>query len=82
MKRLKIKPDPTKNYHWKYADDISRIVKAFASQGYEISNSDAILAWERYSDTYAAGWLILPSPEYETEIYYILKDYFEEIVSE
>lgn len=42
-----------------YANDIDRIVKIFANRGYEISASDAVRAWEMYSDSMAAGLLIL-----------------------
>lgn len=76
MKRLKIKPNPVDNYHWKYKEDIQKIQESFNLQGFQISESDAIIAWERYSDMYAAGWLILP--ENWNEIYFILRDYFEE----
>lgn len=75
MKKLKIKPNK-ENYHWAYTEDIQRIVKVFSNHGFEISESDAVQSWERHSEMFMAGWLILP--ENNEEIYYYLKDYFEE----
>jgi hypothetical protein len=56
-----------------YFCDVDRIVRIFADRGYEISHSDARLAWERYSDSMCAGWLILdedPSRVFNSIIYY------------
>ena len=58
MKKLKFK-EPY-NHHYEYADDIQRIVKIFADRGYEISDSDAVRAWEMLSkNDWAAGWMTL-----------------------
>lgn len=57
MEKLKLKQIDDPNYF--YGNDISRIVKVFADRGYEITGSDAALAWERYSDSMAAGWMCL-----------------------
>lgn len=75
MKRLKLKPNP-KDHHWTYTEDIQRILRAFGNIGFQISESDAIEGWERYSDLYLASWLVLP--ESDTEIYHQLKEFFEE----
>ena len=61
MKKLKIK-EPH-NHHFEYKSDISRIVRVFADRGYEISESDAVLAWELYSGCMAAGWMYLDSSD-------------------
>jgi hypothetical protein len=57
MKKLKIRQLEDHNFF--YENDIDRIVRIFADRGYEITASDAAKAWERYSDSMAAGWLSL-----------------------
>ena len=42
MKKLKVKAPY--NHHIEYRNDIQRIVEIFASRGYEISESDAVVA--------------------------------------
>lgn len=60
-----------------YANDIDRIVKIFADRGYEISASDAVRAWEMYSDSMAAGWMCLdPSDE---DVFLNVFCYFKEV---
>lgn len=61
MKKLRFR-DPH-NHHYEYNDDIDRIVKVFSDRGYEISASDAVLAWEQYSDCMTAGWMCLDSSD-------------------
>ena len=74
MKRLKVKP--AYNHHFGYTSDISRIVKIFADRGYEISETDAVLAWEQFSDSMAAGWMSLGSDD---EVFEDAFYYFEEV---
>lgn len=62
-----------------YSGDIDRIVNVFADRGYEISYSDAGHAWERHSENYAAGWLILP--ENDDDLYAEISYLFEEVNS-
>lgn len=57
MKKLKLKE--LNDDHFFYGNDINRIVRVFADRGYEITASDAAMAWERYSDSMAAGWMCL-----------------------
>ena len=58
MKRLKLKQD--QNWHMDdFKDDVDRIVRVCAERGYAITPEDACAAWERYSETLAAGWLSL-----------------------
>ena len=61
MKKLKFrKPYPIEQ-HKEYQKDIQRIVSVCKDKGYELSEEDAIVAWEKYSEDYfAAGWLVLP----------------------
>lgn len=40
-----------------FPEDISRIVKVFADQGYEITRHQARRMWEKHSEDYCAGWL-------------------------
>ena len=76
MKKLKFK-DPY-NSHYEYTSDIERIVKVFANRGYEISYEDAVRAWEAFSDSMCAGWMILGSDEqvFDDAFYY-----FEELTN-
>ncbi len=74
LKRLKFKEKY--NHHYEYTKDISRIVEIFAQRGYEISHSDALRAWEEYSDSMCAGWLILGEDD---EVFQDVFHYFEEV---
>ena len=74
LKKLKVKEQY--NHHFEYRNDIDRIVKIFDDRGYEISHSDAVCAWEHYSDSMAAGWMSLGS---DTEVFADAFSYFEEV---
>jgi hypothetical protein len=74
MKKLRFKKDY--NHHYEYQSDINRIVQVFAEHGYEISESDAVLAWEKYSDSMCAGWMMLGEDD---EVFYDCFSYFEEV---
>lgn len=51
-----------KNKHFSsHIEDVERIVGIVLSRGFIISKMDAYQAWCDYSDTFAAGWLILGS---------------------
>ena len=43
-----------------FDDDVWRIVQVCLSAGYKIDPQTAFIAWERYSDSIAAGWMTLP----------------------
>lgn len=73
MKKLKVKEKY--NHHFEYTNDIDRIVKIFADRGYEISHTDAVLAWEQFSDSMCAGWMNLGSDD---EVFGDVFYYFEE----
>lgn len=75
MKKLKFR-EPY-NHHYEYSGDIDRIVKIFADRGYEISSSDAVCAWEAYSENMCAGWMSL---DYEDRyVFDSAFSYFEEV---
>jgi hypothetical protein len=74
MKKLRFKKDY--NHHYEYQSDIGRIVQVFAERGYEISESDAVLVWEKYSDSMCAGWMMLGEDD---EVFYDCFSYFEEV---
>jgi hypothetical protein len=74
MKKLKVKEQY--NHHFEYKNDIDRIVKIFADRGYEISATDAIHAWEQFSDSMCAGWMILGD---DNEVFQDCSSYFEEV---
>ena len=74
MKKLKVKA--SYNHHMEYRHDIQRIVEIFASRGYEISESDAVVAWEQFSDSMCANWMILGTDD---EVFDDAFYYFEEV---
>jgi hypothetical protein len=74
MKRLKVKEKY--NHHFEYKNDIDCIVKIFADRGYEISHTDAVFAWEQFSDSMAAGWMSLGDDD---EVFADAFSYFEEV---
>jgi hypothetical protein len=74
MKKLKVKKQY--NHHFEYTNDIDRIVKIFSDKGYEISASDAVKAWEQFSESYCAGWMNLGSDD---EVFEDAFPYFEEV---
>ena len=74
MKKLKFK-EPY-NHHTEYSNDIDRIVKVFADRDYDISHTDAIRAWEEYSDSMCAGWMSLGNDD---QVFNDAFHYFEEI---
>jgi hypothetical protein len=74
MKRLKVKEQY--NHHFEYKNDIDRIVKIFANRGYEISHTDAVKAWEMFSESYCAGWMSLGDDD---EVFQDAFYYFEEL---
>ncbi len=74
LKNLKVKK--TYNHHFEYTNDIDRIVKIFADKGYEISATDAVRAWEQFSENMAAGWMSLGDDE---EVFQDCFSYFEEV---
>jgi hypothetical protein len=53
--------------------DVGRIVQVFADKGHTISRADARAAWEKYSDSMCAGWLVLHEDD---------DDLFEEVATE
>jgi hypothetical protein len=74
LKNLKVKK--TYNHHFEYTNDIDRIVKIFADRGYEISATDAVKAWEMFSNDMAAGWMSLGDDD---EVFADAFSYFEEV---
>jgi hypothetical protein len=51
-------------------------VKIFADRGYEISATDAVKAWEQFSENMAAGWMSLGDDD---EVFEDAFYYFEEL---
>jgi hypothetical protein len=45
---------------YRYPADIERIVKVCADAGYAIEGWTAEAAWDWYSDTRCASWIVLP----------------------
>ncbi len=64
MKNLKFRESFFGGRHQYCREDIKKIVDVCARAGYRLSEHDAMVAWERYSDQYwAAGWLMLHDDE-------------------
>lgn len=77
MKILKFRK-PVSGRHQHFKEDVQRIVSVCKDKGYELSEENAMIAWEKYSeDYYAAGWLILPKKD-EDVVNAILKVMEEE----
>jgi len=74
LKKLKVKEQY--NHHFEYTNDIDRIVKIFSDKGYEISATDAVKAWEQFSDSMCAGWMSLGD---DNEVFEDVFSYFEEV---
>lgn len=43
-----------------HSSDIDRMIEVAAHYGCELDRDDADALWRRYSDTFAAGWMMLP----------------------
>jgi hypothetical protein len=74
MKNLKLKK--RENYYFEFESDVKRIVRIFAERGYEISATDAENAWEQFSDSMCAGWMMLGEDD---EVFHDCFRYFEEV---
>ena len=48
-----------------YIIDIKRIVKVAADNGITLTLKQAEIVWEHVSESYSAGWLILPKTDKE-----------------
>jgi hypothetical protein len=55
---------------------VGRIREALRNQGYEISYEDAKRAWEAYSESMAAGWMVIPDDD--AEILACVRSYLRE----
>lgn len=64
----------------RYPEDTKRIIEACKKFGIELEPSEAIYFWECYSDSLAAGWIILPDSD--KEIYECIKEYIKEVLEE
>jgi len=76
MKKLKFKSE-NENLEL-FADDVQKIIDAFAKRGYEITPSDACRAWENYSETYCCSWMYMGRYDIDEMVFRILKKHFEE----
>jgi hypothetical protein len=48
-----------------WPEDVARIKSVLEARGYTASDEDIVKAWESYSDSVCAGWLVLPSDDDE-----------------
>jgi len=62
-----------------FDDDVERIVRICAEAGYEVTSSDARQIWEDYSESMAAGWMMLFKDD-ENVLNVVLE--FSEVVKE
>jgi hypothetical protein len=61
MKRLTI---PKQDSVYDFPSDVDALVEQAADAGYEVDPFAAHWAWERYSDSMCAGWIILGDAEF------------------
>lgn len=45
--------------NFEFYEDVMRIVTVCANAGYRVAPDDAALIWEAYSESMAAGWMML-----------------------
>ncbi len=62
---------PKHKYHY----DIERLIAVAEKYGEELTYDDAITIWERYSDSCAAGWMMVSDDDKDEDIMYILRLY-------
>jgi hypothetical protein len=55
-----------------YVEDINRLVSVAEKFGYYLTKRDAEWVWEEYSNSYAAGWLIMDGYSDQTLLNIIL----------
>ena len=63
---------------FEYPDDCQHIVDIFATRGYEITIRDAESAWEWYSDSVFAGWMVLDDDD--DHVFIKVMKYLEEVL--
>ena len=51
MKRIK--------WHYQYLDDVEKIVAVLAEKGIEVTEIEAALLWQLYSETLSATWIMV-----------------------
>lgn len=56
MRTLSFPTPPLADYH---VAGVKRIVEACRKNNFHISTDDAYRLWKEYSDSYAAGWLVM-----------------------
>lgn len=49
----------------RHIDDVNRLVVAAAANGIALTQAQAYQAWSDYSDSYAAGWMMMPHQDGE-----------------
>ncbi len=52
-------------FEHRYRDDVERIHKILLDRGYDSTLEDCARLWDEYSDSMAAGWMILPDTDEE-----------------
>ncbi len=70
MKKLSLSLDGIGD---RFSNDVSRIIQVCLKAGYVIDYSTAYTAWTWYSDSMAAGWMMLP--EKDEEVLITILDY-------
>lgn len=67
--------DPCCSHEKQYLNDVKRIVDVMAKNGYYCTKQQAVKLWEIYSESFAAGWLLMPNKD--EELFGCIKDYFK-----
>ena len=58
-----------------YPDDVSRIQKVLADRDLEATLKECEEMWQKYSDSMAASWMILPRKD--EDVFNIISSYIE-----
>jgi hypothetical protein len=77
MRTLKFRPPEWLKENFRWGGDVDRIVAICKAKGYHISEADAHHAWEEYSDSMAAGWMMLSDDD--NDVFETVIEYCEEI---
>lgn len=73
MKRIRIIPVDD----FSPVNDIKRLQRIFKERGYEVTESEVTVLWERYSESMAAGWMSLDKDD--DLVFAHVEPYFETI---
>lgn len=75
---LRLRDDFDNEHFSGHRGDVKRIVQICLSRGHQLSYETAYKAWEQFSDSMAAGWMMLPDDD--AEVFHTVMSYLTEDV--